>query len=97
MIILLILTPGFPPLGLFYGGYGAILLPTLGISDSYGSKTSEYYNAMGFFVLSKFIAFETYHDHSSRNTVWTVLNTIFLVASFSRLVLAPPLMIFSSI
>ncbi|KAJ5757565.1 uncharacterized protein N7511_006259 [Penicillium nucicola] len=52
--------------GLFYGGYGAILLPTLGIADSYGGQTPEYYNAMGFFVL-----------------IWTVLNTIFLIASFS--------------
>ncbi|CAG7926504.1 unnamed protein product [Penicillium olsonii] len=77
-------TFSYTVLSLFYGGYGAILLPTLGISDTYGGKTSEYYNAMGFFVLSKSIAFETYDDHLSRNTVWTVLNTIFLVASFSR-------------
>lgn len=39
-------------IGLFYGGYGAILLPALGIADSYGGKTSEYYNALGFFILS---------------------------------------------
>ncbi|RAK93485.1 hypothetical protein BO79DRAFT_267645 [Aspergillus costaricaensis CBS 115574] len=37
--------------GLFYGGYGAILLPSLGIAEAYGGKTSEYYNAMGFFIL----------------------------------------------
>ncbi|CAG8930542.1 unnamed protein product [Penicillium salamii] len=57
--------------GLFYGGYGAILLPTFGIADSYGGHTTEYYNSMGFFVL-----------------IWTVLNTLFLIASFSMLVLA---------
>ncbi|KAJ5108746.1 hypothetical protein N7456_005421 [Penicillium angulare] len=41
----------FSAFGLFYGGYGAILLPALGIADSYGGKTSEYYNALGFFIL----------------------------------------------
>ncbi|KAI1394415.1 GPR1/FUN34/yaaH family-domain-containing protein [Hypoxylon trugodes] len=37
--------------GLFYGGYGAIMIPALGIVDAYGGYTPEYYNAMGFFVL----------------------------------------------
>ncbi|KAI1408028.1 GPR1/FUN34/yaaH family-domain-containing protein [Hypoxylon sp. FL1857] len=37
--------------GLFYGGYGAIMIPALGIIDAYGGYTPEYYNAMGFFVL----------------------------------------------
>lgn len=39
---------------LFYGGYGAIMIPVLGIADAYGGDdTPEYYNAIGFFVLSK--------------------------------------------
>ena len=38
---------------LFYGGYGVILIPSLGIADAYGGYTAEYHNALGFFVLSK--------------------------------------------
>ncbi|PON20367.1 hypothetical protein TGAM01_v210746 [Trichoderma gamsii] len=37
--------------GLFYGGYGAIMIPSLGIVDAFGGYTPEYYNSMGFFVL----------------------------------------------
>ncbi|KAL1874763.1 hypothetical protein VTK73DRAFT_182 [Phialemonium thermophilum] len=36
---------------LFYGGYGALMLPSLGIIESYGGYTPQYYNALGFFVL----------------------------------------------
>ncbi|KAI9147107.1 Acetate transporter protein patA [Paramyrothecium foliicola] len=37
--------------GLFYGGYGVLLIPSLGIVESYGGYTPEYYNAFGFFIL----------------------------------------------
>ncbi|KAH6873877.1 GPR1/FUN34/yaaH family-domain-containing protein [Thelonectria olida] len=37
--------------GLFYGGYGVILAPSLGVLESYGGATAEYHNALGFFVL----------------------------------------------
>ncbi|KAF7550660.1 hypothetical protein G7046_g7946 [Stylonectria norvegica] len=37
--------------GLFYGGYGVILAPSLGVADAYGGFTAEYHNALGFFVL----------------------------------------------
>ncbi|KAL7945562.1 GPR1/FUN34/yaaH family domain-containing protein [Trichoderma barbatum] len=37
--------------GLFYGGYGAIMIPSLGIVDAFGGYTPEFYNAMGFFIL----------------------------------------------
>ncbi|KAK1767911.1 GPR1/FUN34/yaaH family-domain-containing protein [Phialemonium atrogriseum] len=37
--------------GLFYGGYGATLIPGFGIIEAYGGLTPEYYNALGFFVL----------------------------------------------
>lgn len=37
----------------FYGGYGVILCPSLGVLESYGGPTPEYFNAMGFYVLSK--------------------------------------------
>ncbi|KAI7107976.1 hypothetical protein KC365_g4536 [Hortaea werneckii] len=51
--------------GLFYGGYGFIMIPALGVADAYGgASTPEYYNAMGFFVL-----------------IWAVLNIFFLIAS----------------
>lgn len=39
-------------IGLFYGGYGATLIPGFGIIEAYGGLTPEYYNALGFFVLS---------------------------------------------
>lgn len=40
--------------GLFYGGYGVIMIPALGVVESYGGLTPEYYNALGFFVLSEY-------------------------------------------
>lgn len=38
-------------IGLFYSGYGATMIPAFGVVDAYGGYTSEYYNAMGFFIL----------------------------------------------
>lgn len=39
-------------LGLFYAGYGAILTPSFGIAQAYGgSSTTEYNNAVGFFMI----------------------------------------------
>ncbi|KAI8650572.1 hypothetical protein NCS57_01391300 [Fusarium keratoplasticum] len=35
----------------FYGGYGVILCPSLGVLQSYGGATAEYHNALGFYVL----------------------------------------------
>ncbi|KAF5647129.1 GPR1 FUN34 yaaH [Fusarium sp. NRRL 52700] len=50
---------------LFYGGYGATLLPSWGIIDAYGGvDTPQYNNAFGFFVL-----------------IWAVFNVFFLIAS----------------
>lgn len=40
-------------LAVFYGGYGVILCPSLGVLDSYGGPTPEYHNALGFYVLSR--------------------------------------------
>ncbi|RAH46254.1 uncharacterized protein BO95DRAFT_362091 [Aspergillus brunneoviolaceus CBS 621.78] len=34
----------------YYGGYGVLLMPPLGIVDSYGGKTTEYYNAFGLYL-----------------------------------------------
>ncbi|KAI8687038.1 hypothetical protein NCS56_00276000 [Fusarium sp. Ph1] len=51
--------------GLFYGGYGATLIPSWGIIDAYGGASNpEYNNALGFFVL-----------------IWAVFNFFFLIAS----------------
>ncbi|KAI7773795.1 hypothetical protein LA080_009872 [Diaporthe eres] len=36
--------------GFYYGGYGIMLLPSLGIIESYGGRTSEYYNAFGLYL-----------------------------------------------
>ena len=41
-------------LAVFYGGYGVILCPSLGVLESYGGATPEYHNALGFYVLSLF-------------------------------------------
>ncbi|UKZ92445.1 uncharacterized protein TrAFT101_007401 [Trichoderma asperellum] len=38
--------------GLFYGGYGMIMIPSWGVVDAFGGYTPEFYNAMGFFILS---------------------------------------------
>ena len=45
---------------LFYGGYGVIMIPSLGIVDAYGGYTPEYHNALGFFVLCKFCSMIPY-------------------------------------
>lgn len=39
--------------GLFYGGYGCVIAPNMGVAESFGGYNAEYYNAMGFFILSK--------------------------------------------
>ncbi|KAF4874951.1 Acetate transporter protein patA [Colletotrichum siamense] len=31
----------------YYGGYGFLLIPSVGIMDGYGGKTAEYFNALG--------------------------------------------------
>lgn len=36
--------------GFYYAGYGIMLLPSLGIIESYGGRTSEYYNAFGLYL-----------------------------------------------
>lgn len=41
--------------GFFYGGFGAIITPLFGVTASYGTDTVEYNNALGYFVLSKFL------------------------------------------
>ncbi|KAL4993146.1 GPR1/FUN34/yaaH family-domain-containing protein [Aspergillus recurvatus] len=37
--------------GFYYGGYGVLLMPPLAVIDSYGGKTTEYYNAFGLYLL----------------------------------------------
>ncbi|CAG8268948.1 unnamed protein product [Penicillium olsonii] len=37
--------------GLYYGGYGILILPSLGIVESYGGETAEYHNAFAFYQL----------------------------------------------
>ncbi|KAL1877680.1 hypothetical protein Plec18167_004646 [Paecilomyces lecythidis] len=45
--------------GLFYGGYGAIITPAFGVEASFGGDTAQYYNASGFFMISKYLAIPT--------------------------------------
>ncbi|KAL4986001.1 GPR1/FUN34/yaaH family-domain-containing protein [Aspergillus falconensis] len=37
--------------GLYYAGYGVLLMPSMGITNSYGGQSTEYYNAFGFYLL----------------------------------------------
>ncbi|KAG7114752.1 Acetate transporter protein patA like [Verticillium longisporum] len=37
--------------GLYYAGYGVLLMPGMGIIDAYGGYTAEYYNAFGLYLL----------------------------------------------
>jgi succinate-acetate transporter protein len=39
--------------GAFYAGYGAMLIPGLGVVEAYGGVGPAYYNAMGLYVLRK--------------------------------------------
>ncbi|KAH8426515.1 uncharacterized protein LDX57_004250 [Aspergillus melleus] len=41
----------FSAFGLFYAGYGAILTPAFGVLDSYNGDTTQYNNALGFFMI----------------------------------------------
>lgn len=38
--------------GFYYGGYGFMLLPSVGIIETYGGQTAEYHNAFAFYQLS---------------------------------------------
>ncbi|EEY19808.1 conserved hypothetical protein [Verticillium alfalfae VaMs.102] len=37
--------------GLYYAGYGVLLMPGMGVIDAYGGYTAEYYNAFGLYLL----------------------------------------------
>lgn len=37
----------------YYGGYGVLLIPWMGIVDAYGGRTPEYYNAFGLYLCGK--------------------------------------------
>jgi hypothetical protein len=41
----------FAILGLYYAGYGVLLMPSMGITNAYGWQTTEFYNAFGFYLL----------------------------------------------
>ncbi|PYI02021.1 hypothetical protein BO78DRAFT_422939 [Aspergillus sclerotiicarbonarius CBS 121057] len=41
----------FSAFGLFYAGYGAILTPAFGVAQAYGADTTQYNNALGFFMI----------------------------------------------
>lgn len=42
--------------GLFYAGYGAILTPAFGVAAAYGDDTTQYHNALGFYLMRTFPA-----------------------------------------
>ena len=49
--------------GFFYGGFGAIITPLFGVTASYGLDTTEYNNALGFFVLSELEIYSYKYTH----------------------------------
>ena len=68
--------------GLFYAGFGFIITPFFGVAESYGgAHTAEYNNALGFFVLSKYITFVLLRGNTDCSVVWAVLNLFFLLGS----------------
>ncbi|KAK1851957.1 gpr1 family protein [Colletotrichum chrysophilum] len=51
VLMLLLRTKAF-----YYGGFGFLLIPFVGIVDGYGGKTAEYLNAFGFYLAGDNIA-----------------------------------------
>ncbi|OGM44259.1 hypothetical protein ABOM_007737, partial [Aspergillus bombycis] len=37
--------------GFYYGGYGVLLMPSMGVIEAYGSETAEYHSAFAFYQL----------------------------------------------
>lgn len=70
-----------------------MLLPSLGIIESYGGRTSEYYNAFGLYLtgmgILKFVSRNAKDD--SFALVWSCLNFIFFLASLSTYVIVLPI------
>lgn len=70
-----------------------MILPSLGIIESYGGRTSEYYNAFGLYLtgmsIPKFLSRCTQVDSSA--LVWSCLNFIFFLASLSTYVAVLPI------
>jgi succinate-acetate transporter protein len=69
--------------GLFYLGFGIIVTPLFGVAQAYGgADTPEYYNALGFFVLSKLVILPPKSmTMLTCKTVWAVFNFFFLIGS----------------
>ncbi|KAK1466610.1 hypothetical protein CCUS01_07220 [Colletotrichum cuscutae] len=63
----------------YYSGYGFLLIPSIGIVDSYGGKTEQYYTAFGLYlaglfdILAIFLFFRCYSLRLTLSTV-TMLN-----------------------
>ena len=60
-------------------------MPGMGIVDSYGGKTVEYYNAFGLYLGGESITQALTEGELFANTlkVWSVFNMCFFVASLS--------------
>lgn len=69
-----------------------MLLPPLGIIESYGGRTSEYYNAFGLYLTGMSIPklFSKNAEDGSFTLVWSCLNFIFFLASLSTYVAGLP-------
>lgn len=69
-----------------------MLLPPLGIIESYGGRTSEYYNAFGLYLTGTSVSksFSRNAQDGSFALVWSCLNFIFFLASLSTYVTTLP-------
>lgn len=69
-------------IGLFYAGYGALLTPAFGIQQAYGSDTTQYNNAVGFWMLLWTIFMFTFLIASLSSNLAYITVFIFLVLGF---------------
>ncbi|PYH81359.1 hypothetical protein BO82DRAFT_336518 [Aspergillus uvarum CBS 121591] len=66
----------------YYGGYGVLLMPPLGIVDSYGGETTEYYNAFGLY-LSVMFASQVWVERPSERRQHTIYGALELSYIFN--------------
>ncbi|KAJ6112117.1 hypothetical protein N7523_008178 [Penicillium sp. IBT 18751x] len=69
--------------GLYYGGYGVLLMPSLGVIEAYGGETAEYHNAFAFYqlvwcFLNFFFLFAALPTHVPNIVVYAALELCYI-------------------
>ena len=72
----------FSAFGLFYAGYGALLMPAFGIEQSYGSGSTQYNNAVGFWMILWTVFIFTFLIASLPSNLAYIAVFFFLVLGF---------------